>query len=161
MANAFVGTILIFTMPFPQRYWKFGGKNADLLFYSTAVWNFIYTTWNACFVYAEGVAYFGGTICILMAALIYPLLKRRPELYIISRIYTLAIHLLMRSMAGTVFTTFMNFTPLYSESFKNGWGIVNVAFAVPYMFWYLRVLFNGQAEEKFICTSASEELEAA
>lgn len=161
MPNAFVGAILIFTMPFPKRYWKFGGKNTDLLFYSTAAWNFIYTTWNLCFVYAEGVAFFGGTICILMAAEIYPLLKKRPELYIISRIYTLAIHMLMRSMAGTVFTTFMDFTPFYSESFKNGWGMVNVAFAVPYMFWYLWVLFNGQAEEKFIRNSTREEVEAS
>jgi hypothetical protein len=154
LANAFVGAILIITMPFPKKYWKFGGKNADLLFYSTAAWNFVYTTWNLCFVYAEGVAFFGGTICILMAAEIYPLIKKRPELYIISRVYTLAVHMLMRAMAQQVFPKFMDFTPFYSEAFKNGWGLVNLALAVPYLFWYLWVLNSGKGEEKFIRTSS-------
>ena len=60
--NMLVGVILIITMPFPMKYWKFGGKYSELIFYSTVAWNFIYTTWNLCFVYAEGAAYFGGTI---------------------------------------------------------------------------------------------------
>lgn len=64
-------------------------------------------------------------------------------------------------MAGNVFTTYMNFTPFYSESFKNGWGLVNVAFAVPYMFWYLWVLQNGKSEEKFIRESSFKGFEAA
>lgn len=149
-ANMLVGAILIFTMPFPKKYWKFEGKNADLIFYSTVAWNFIYTTWNLCFVYAEGAAYFGGTICILMAAEIYPILKKRPELYIISRVFTLALHMLLRSMSDWVFTSYMNFTPFYFESFKNGWGVVNLVLAVPYMFWYLWQLNSGKGEEKFI-----------
>ncbi len=160
MANAFVGAALIITMPFPTRFWKFAGKNKDLLFYSTAAWNFIYTTWNLCFVYAEGVAYFGGTICILLAAELYPLLKKRPELYIISRIYTLALHMLMRAMAGNIFTTYMNFTPFYSESFKNGWGVVNMLITIPYVFWYLWVLHEGKAEKYFIRTTDSVLAEA-
>ncbi|HDP81483.1 MAG TPA: hypothetical protein ENN21_11630 [Spirochaetes bacterium] len=153
LANAFVGAVLIITMPFPMKYWKFGGKRADILFYSTAGWNFLYTTWNLAFVYAEGVAFFGGTFCILIAAELYPVFKKRPELYIISRVYTLAFHMLMRTMGQSVFTRFMDFTPLYSEAFKNGWGIVNLVIAIPYLFWYLHVLNEGKGEEKFIRTS--------
>lgn len=150
LANAIIGVVLILTMPFPKKYWKFGGKNSDLLFYSTAAWNFIYTTWNFCFVYAEGIAYFGGTICILMAAEVYPLIKKRPELYIISRIYTLAFHMLMRAIAPFVFTAYMDFTPFYNETFKNGWGFVNLILGIPYLVWYLWVMKNGKGEEKFI-----------
>lgn len=161
IANAFVGAVLIITMPFPMKYWKFGGKKADLLFYSTVAWNFLYTTWNLAFVYAEGVAFFGGTICILMAAELYPVFKKRPELYIISRIYTLAFHMLMRTMGQSVFTQFMDFTPFYLESFKNGWGIVNVLIAIPYLFWYLWVLNEGKGEEKFIRKAKAGAEEAA
>lgn len=152
LANAFIGAVLIMTMPFPRKYWKFAGKHSDLLFYSTAAWNFIYTTWNFCFVYAEGIAYFGGTICILMAAEVYPLIKKRPELYIISRIYTLAFHMLMRAIAPFVFTSYMDFTPFYNETFKNGWGVVNLILGLPYLVWYFWVLKSGKGEEKFIRT---------
>lgn len=148
--NAIVGAILIITMPFPKKFWKFGGKNTDLLFYSTVAWNFVYTTWNLCFVYAEGPKYFGGTICILLAAELYPLIKKRHELYIICRVYTLAIHMLMRSMADFVFPKYMDFAPFYVESFKNGWGLANLVIGVPYLVWYIWVVATKRAEEKFI-----------
>ena len=150
LPNAIVGMILMITIPFPMKYWKFGGKNKDLILYTTAAWNAIYTTWNLCFVYAEGAAFFGGTICILGVAELYPLIKKRPELYIMARVYTLAAHELMRALCDWVFPTYMNFLPMYSEAFKNGWGVVNLIVALPYLFWYLWQLNTGRAEKSFI-----------
>lgn len=143
--NFVVGIFLILTIPFPTRYWKFGGKNSDLLLYTSAAWNFLYTTWNLVFVYAEGATFFGGTICILLAAEIYPLIKKRPELYIIARAYTLAIHMIMRAMFDWVFPTYMNFEPFYNESLKDTWGLFNLVLTIPFVFWYLWQLHSGKS----------------
>ena len=90
--------------------------------------------------------------------MIWSIIKKRPELYIISRVYTLAIHMLMRSMSDWVFTSYMNFAPFYNEGFKNGWGVVNLVLAVPYLFWYLWQLNSGKGEEKFIRTTIESDI---
>ena len=83
MMNALAGFILCVTMPFGDKYWKYDtSSHGEILSYTVPMWNFLYTTWNACFVYAEGHEFFASTCCILAAAELYPIIMRRPELYI-------------------------------------------------------------------------------
>ena len=86
MMNALAGFILCVTMPFGDKYWKYDtSSHGEILSYTVPMWNFLYTTWNACFVYAEGHEFFASTCCILAAAELYPIVMRRPELYITGR----------------------------------------------------------------------------
>ena len=74
-------------------------------------------------------------LCILIAAELYPIIKKRPELYVTARVYTLAVHILIRA-------TYDIFTPLMDSSvFANPnavyyWGLINITLHVPYLFWY-------------------------
>ncbi len=140
--NAICGVILCITIPFPRYkngervYWVIGkSKPHDLLFYSTAAWNFLYTSWNMAFVYGESPAYFASSFCILMAAELYPVLKKRPELYLIARVYTLAFHILVRSMSS-IFVPLMDSSAWANETFLWGWGCVNLVLHVPFMVWF-------------------------
>lgn len=142
--NAICGTILCITIPFPRykngtrQYWLIDkGNQNELLFYSTAAWNFLYTTWNMCFVFGESHAFFGSSFCILMAAELYPALKKRPELYIISRVYSLAFHILARAM-GDIFTPVMNSAAWFSEDRIAVWGTINIILHIPFVIWYFR-----------------------
>ena len=56
--NALAGFILCVTMPFGDKYWKYDTAHyGEIIAYTVPMWNFLYTTWNACFVYAEGHAF--------------------------------------------------------------------------------------------------------
>ncbi|GAA4890197.1 hypothetical protein [Ferrimonas pelagia] len=152
--NFVVGFLLCITIPFPRhkngkrQYWLVSrDSNADLLFYSTAAWNFLYTTWNMAFVYGESPAFFASSFCILMAAELYPLIKKRPELYIIARVYTLAFHILARAM-GDMFTPVMDSTNWYNENVLHWWGVINLALMIPFTIWYFKK-FKQDGEPPF------------
>lgn len=143
--NALSGFILIVTIPlFKGKHLKRNGwaiskdKPGDLLVYTDPMWNFLYTTWNIAFVYAENPGFAASSICILLAAELYPVIMKRPELYVTARVYTLAIHILIRS-------TYDIFTPLMdSSAFANNkvimwWGIINIALHVPYLIYFFTV----------------------
>lgn len=148
--NALCGFLLCVTIPFPSRFWKFSDeKYGDLITYTTVAWNFIYTTWNACFVYAESPQYFAGSLCILLAAEIYPIIKKRPELYIIARVYTLATHLLIRACFGSLFPLLMDASSWHNDTFMKYWGIANFIIIVPYVFWHMWQLHTGMADVSF------------
>ena len=148
--NAMCGFLLCVTMPFPARYWKMSKeKYGDLIVFTTIFWNLAYTTWNACFVYGESPKYFAASLCILLAAEIYPIIMRRPELYIISRVYTLAAHLLIRACAPQLFPILMDSTAWFNADFMKYWGIVNFVVIVPYVFWHMWQLHTGKAEVSF------------
>lgn len=148
--NGMVGFLLCVTIPFPPRFWKFSkDRNAEFLSYTTVAWNFLYTTWNACFVFGESPAYFASSVCILLAAELYPILKKRPELYIISRVYTLAAHLVIRSCAPTLFPRLMDASSWSNPTVLKYWGIANLAMMVPYLFWHLWQLETGKANLSF------------
>lgn len=141
--NALAGVILCITIPFPRYkngkrvYWVIGKDQPnDLLFYSTAAWNFLYTTWNMAFVYGEAGPYFAASMCILIAAELYPLLKKRPELYIIARVYTLAFHILVRS-CSEIFVTLMDSSSWMNEQVLWTWGLINLVLHVPFLIWYV------------------------
>lgn len=114
--NGICGAILCISIPlfkYNGKYtgtWQFGKKKpGDLLVYTPHVWNFLYTTWNLAFVFGEHPGYVASSFCILMAAELYPILKKRPELYIIARVYTLAFHILIRACYD-IFTPIMDST---------------------------------------------------
>ena len=151
--NALCGVILCATIPFPRYkngervYWVIG-KDAphDLLFYSTAAWNFLYTTWNLAFVYGESPAFFAASACILIAAELYPILKGRPELYLIARVYTLAFHILIRA-CSEIFLPLMDSSRWANEQFLWTWGLVNLALHVPFAIWFFYRKNQSQTSE--------------
>lgn len=148
--NALCGLLLCVTIPFPSRFWKFSRDGrADLIAYTTAGWNFIYTNWNACFVYGESPVYFASSLCILLAAELYPILKRRPELYIIARVYTLATHLLIRACAPDLFPALMNAGAWANPAVLKYWGMANAIIMLPYLFWHVWQLETGKAVTSF------------
>ena len=148
--NALCGFLLCVTIPFPLKFWKISSeKHGDLIAYTTVAWNFIYTTWNACFVYAESPKYFASSLCILLAAEIYPIIKKRPELYITARVYTLASHLLIRACFSNLFPALMDSSSWHNANFMKYWGIFNFAIIVPYVFWHMWQLHTGKADISF------------
>jgi hypothetical protein len=157
-ANALSGFILCATIPFPPKYWKITKKeHGDLVAYTTVAWNFLYTSWNACFVFAENPGYFASSVCILLAAELYPLFIKRPEVYITARVYTLAFHMLARVffvvIAGAhvdIFTPVMGSASWSNLTVLKWWGLANAAMHVPYLFWYLWQLHARKDEVSFV-----------
>ena len=150
MMNALAGFILCVTMPFRDKYWKYDtSSHGEILSYTVPMWNFLYTTWNACFVYAEGHEFFASTCCILAAAELYPIIMRRPELYITGRIYTLGAHLLLRSCFPLLFPTIMNSAAWFSPDVMYWWGMANGIIGIPFVFWYCYQLSSGKAPVTF------------
>lgn len=148
--NAMTGFLLCVTIPFPGRFWEISKeKHGDLISYTTVGWNFLYTTWNACFVFAESPMYFASSMCILLAAEIYPLLKGRPELYITARVYTLAAHLLIRACMPWLFPLTMDSSAWHNPQLMFYWGAANLLMMVPYTFWHTWQLHTGRAESSF------------
>lgn len=148
--NAGCGFLLCVTMPFAPKFWEFSSeKHGDLIVYTTIAWNFLYTTWNLCFVYGESGKFFASSVCILLAAEIYPILKGRPELYITARIYTLATHLLIRACIPNLFPTIMDASSWFNADVLKYWGIINFFLIVPFVFWHMWQLHTGKAEISF------------
>jgi len=148
--NALAGFLLCVTIPFADKYWEFSKKeNGDLLAYTTGMYNFLYTSWNMCFVYAESPVFFFSSVCILLAAELYPMIKRRPELYVTSRAYTLAIHLLIRACAPALFPALMNAQAYNNPQVLKYWGVANAVIAIPFVFWHMWKLHSGTAEISF------------
>ena len=140
--NAISGFILIVTIPLfkskrsKKRGWAFSkDKPGDLLAYTDPMWNFLYTTWNIAFVYAENPGFAASSLCILVAAELYPILKGRPELYVTARIYTLATHILIRATYD-IFTPLMDSTQFASDTVVYYWGVINIILHVPYLFYF-------------------------
>lgn len=148
--NSLCGFLLCVTMPFPKKFWKISEeKYGDLICYTTVAWNLLYTTWNLCFVYSESPVYFASSVCILAAAEIYPLIKKRPELYITARVYTLATHILIRACWGSLFPALMDASAWHNDTVMKYWGIVNCILIIPYVFWYMWQLHAGKADVSF------------
>ncbi len=157
MFNAVSGAILCITQPLvkyrhiKKRFWSIGkeGKNGDLIAYTNGAWNFLYTTWNLAFVYGEAGPFFASSFCILLAAELYPILLKRPELYITARVYTLATHILLRAVgAGILFEKYMNAsTWVGNEQLLYYWGLGNMILHIPYLFYYFWHVRKTRSQE--------------
>ena len=148
--NGISGFILIVTIPLfktknsKRRGWAISkDKPGDVLAFTDPLWNFLYTTWNIAFVYAENPGFAASSACILIAAELYPILKRRPELYVTARIYTLATHILIRATYD-IFTPLMDSSAFASDTVVYYWGLINLVMHVPYLVWY----FVKKSKEK-------------
>jgi hypothetical protein len=96
---------------------------------------FLYTSWSIAFVYAENQGYAASLLCILLAAEFYPVIKRRPEWYVQARVYTLAIHILIRATYD-IFTSIMDSSAFPSQRVLFWWGLINFSLHLPYLTWY-------------------------
>lgn len=155
-ANAACGFLLCVTIPFAPKFWEYEKSGrGDLIVYTSFAWNFLYTTWNLCFVYGESPNYFASSVCILLAAELYPLFKRRHELYITARVYTLATHMIVRSCFGGVILKLMDSTSWFSPNVLSTWGVINLVLIIPFVFWHMWQLHTGKADESFRRTKPS------
>lgn len=141
--NAICGLILIITIPLPNKHWRVGkndGKNtfAEIIAELPLAWCLLYVTWNAAFVYGENISYFASSLCILIIPQIWMFFKKRVDLWLMARVYTLAVHLLIRA-SYDIFTPIMDSSAWYSESFLYYWGAVNLALHVGYLgYWFVK-----------------------
>ncbi|MGS0973010.1 MAG: hypothetical protein ACVCEJ_07245 [Candidatus Izemoplasmataceae bacterium] len=141
MANAISGFILIITMPLPTKNrWfiaKYDGKNnfGELIAEIPLAWCLLYVTWNACFVYAENTLYFASSLCILLVCELWILWKKRTDLWLMGRIYTLAIHILIRA-SFDVFTPVMGSSNWFNADVLYFWGIINLVLHGGYLVYW-------------------------
>ena len=141
--NAISGVILCITIPLPTKHWRIGkndGKKAfaELLADLPLVWCLLYVTWNAAFVYAENPTYFASSLCILIAPEIWMLINKRTDLWLMGRVYTLAIHILIRS-SYDIFTPVMDSTLWFNADVLMWWGVTNCVLHATYLvYWFFK-----------------------
>jgi len=142
--NSISGFILCITIPLPTRHWRIGkndGKNsfAELIADLPLAWCLLYVTWNAAFVYAENVTFFASSLCILIAPEVWMLWHKRTDLWLMGRIYTLALHILIRA-SYDVFTPVMDSSLWFNEDVLYFWGLANLVLHVVYLvFWFFKL----------------------
>jgi len=141
--NALAGLILCITIPLPTRHWRVGkndGKNgfAEILADIPLSWCLLYVTWNAAFVYGENIAYFASSLCILIIPEIWMFFRKRVDFWLMARVYTLAVHLLIRA-SYDIFTPVMDSSAWFSASFLYYWGLLNLVLHVVYLaYWFAK-----------------------
>mgnify|MGYP000203424118 CR=1 FL=1 len=151
--NAISGVLLIITMPLPtkERWYmaKYDGKNnfGELIAEIPLAWCLLYVTWNAAFVYAENTMFFASSLCILVVCELWMLIKKRTDLWLMARIYTLAIHILIRA-SYDIFTPVMGSTSWFSEGVLYYWGLINVILHGAYFIYWFVKLRNKSYEMK-------------
>lgn len=142
--NALCGVILCITIPLPTKHWRIAnndGKNsfAELIADLPLAWCLLYVTWNAAFVYAENSTFFASSLCILLVPEIWMFVKKRNDLWLMGRIYTLAVHLLIRG-SYDIFTPIMNSSAWFDATFLYTWGAVNFGLHIIYLvYWFFKL----------------------
>lgn len=140
-SNGLCGLIMIACIPFTlKQSWRFDTKEHNILVADlTLTWCLLYTTWNACFVYAESPAYFAASCCILLVPELfnaYSAAKGKGNYWLHARIYTLMIHVSLRSYAD-IFTPFMDASTWHNSGVKEVWGVVNLILMAAYAIWWI------------------------
>lgn len=141
--NALSGLILIITIPHPKHHWYVGkndGKTsfAEILADLPLAWCLLYVSWNAAFVYGENIAFFASSLCILLVPQIWMFVNKRVDLWLMGRVYTLAVHLLIRA-SYDIFTPIMDSSAWFSEQVLVGWGIANLIMHIIYLLVWFNV----------------------
>lgn len=142
-ANAISGFLLIVTMPLPIKHWRIAkndGKRSfgELIADFPLAWCLLYVTWNACFVYAENTMFFASSLCILIICEVWMLAKKRTDLWLMGRIYTLAIHIFIRACYD-VFTPVMGSATWFNANVLSVWGWINLSLHVIYLVvWFFK-----------------------
>lgn len=151
--NAICGVILCVTIPLPTKHWRIGkndGTNtfAELIADLPLTWCLLYVTWNAAFVYAENTTYFASSLCILIAPEIWMFLRKRTDLWLMGRVYTLAIHILIRS-SYDIFTPVMDSTLWFNPAVLKWWGGVNIILHCTYLIYWFFAYRSKDYELKY------------
>ncbi len=142
--NGIAGLILCITIPLPTKHWRIGkndGKNsfAELIADLPLAWCLLYVTWNAAFVYGENPAFFASSLCILIAPELWMLYNKRTDLWLMGRIYTLALHILIRS-SYDIFGPLMDSHTWFNAEVLYYWGMVNfVAHIIYLVYWFFKL----------------------
>jgi len=142
--NAISGVILCITIPLPTKRWRIGkldGKKqfAELIADLPLAWCLLYVTWNAAFVYGENTMFFASSVCILIAPEIWIFVHKRTDLWLHARVYTLAIHILIRS-SYDIFTPIMGSGNWYNSSVEHYWGLANLVLHGTYLvYWFFKL----------------------
>jgi len=142
--NVACGIILCITVPLPTKHWRIGNNNgkssfAEVIADLPLAWCLLYVSWNAAFVYSENPTFFASSLCILIAPEIWIFVRKRVDLWLQARVYTLAIHLLIRSCYD-IFTPIMDSSAWFNEDVLYFWGAVNLGLhAVYFVFWLFRL----------------------
>ncbi len=139
-ANGICGLLLMATIPFSiKKAWRFDENDRNTLVSDlTLTWCLLYTSWNACFVYGESPAFFASSLCILLVPEIYNIVsvkRKKANLWLHARIYTLMIHVSIRSFYD-VFTPYMNAESWHNDLVWKYWGIINVVVMGVYSIWW-------------------------
>ncbi len=125
--NALCGIILIITMPLANKAWSLGGKegNNDLIVEFSFLWSFLYTIWNAAFVYAENPGFLASSICILTIPVLRTLINKRTDLWMSARAYTLGVHITIRALYD-IFSPVMDSSSWANQNVLYFWGLINL-----------------------------------
>lgn len=148
--NALCGVILCITIPLPTKHWYVGkndGKKtfAEIIADLPIAWCLLYTIWNAAFVYGENTGFFASSVCILTVPLIWMFIKKRGDLWLHARMYTLGVHILIRS-SYDIFAPIMDSTPWFNENVLYVWGIANLTLHVVYFgYWFVKIRSKSYA----------------
>lgn len=149
--NGLAGFILVVLMPWvrypgsSERLWGFDKVNRGDVFGMTGIgWNVAYVTWNLAFVYNENPTYVASSATLLLAALGYTFLARKPELFAMIRVFTLALHLTLRAATDIMPRTFDTYPAVANETVSLVWGVANFALLLV----LLAVRIFGRASER-------------
>lgn len=134
--NALAGVLICITTERAGtwRIDKSSDGKADILADTPVIWCLLYTTWIACFVYAEHPDYLAHVLCILAVPMFYSCVGR-PDLWFSARAYTLAVSLFIRASYDFV-TPAMNSASWANAVILNFWGGLNLVLAVVYVVYY-------------------------
>jgi hypothetical protein len=145
--NSLAGVCLILTIPFVGKFWRIETKTCgDLIADFPLGWCFLYTTWNAAFIFGCIPNKFAAGLAILIACELYSLFGRH-DLYLMGRIYTLAF--LVTQLATTGVLPFMDSSAWFSQNVTDMWGIFNIVCGVLYVIWYNWQMYTGACDRKF------------
>ncbi|BDY05250.1 DUF5692 family protein [Ferrimonas sp. YFM] len=145
--NALSGFCLVLTIPFVGKFWRVEDKTCgDLIVDFPLGWCFLYTTWNAAFLFGCIPDEFAGGLAILIACELYSVFGRH-DLYIMGRIYTLAIFVVQLGLTDVF--PFMDSSAWANPELATWWGIINLALSVAYVFWYNWQMYTGGCDTKF------------
>lgn len=145
--NAVTGFVLCATIPFANKFWRINkmGKG-ELIVDFNWMWCLLYTTWNACFILGAIPDEFAGGFAILIAAEVYSIIGR-PDLYIMGRVYTLALFVLQLGIFDVL--PLMDASAWYNAEFVKWWGIANMVLAIAYLPYYIWQMTSGKGKKTF------------
>lgn len=148
--NTISGFILCLTIPLPQKAWCVGTEKDDyydLIADLPFAWSLLYTTWNAAFVYAENPGYLASSICILTVPIIRSFYKKRYDLWMSARAYTLGLHIFIRATYD-VFTPIMDSSAWSNDRAVYIWSLINLVLHAGYLIMWLISFYKKKTSKR-------------